>query len=57
MWPDIYDSFTCKIPTIIITTTESTGIFLWYENLMNWDVEFMCAHVFWYNKQDPFIDI
>jgi hypothetical protein len=36
--------------------TESAGFFLWYENLMNKDVEFMCAHIFRF-KTDPFIDI
>ena len=57
MRPDIYDSFSCKIPAILITMTESSGIYLWYENLMNKDVEFMCAHIFWHNKADPFLDI
>jgi len=37
--------------------TETSGIYLWYENLMNKDVEFMCAHIFRYNKADPFIDV
>ena len=57
MRPDIYDAFMLKIPTIIITLTESSGIYLWYENLMNKDVEFMCAHIFRYNKADPYYDI
>ncbi len=57
MKPDIYDAFTCWLPAIIITMTETSGIYLWYENLMNKDVEFMCAHIFRYNKADPFIDV
>ena len=44
--PDVYESFNNSIPTIVTTITKKGWIFLWYENLMDRDISFMCAHVF-----------
>lgn len=44
--PDLYESFKNSIPTIMATMTERGWVYLWYENLMDKDIAFMCAHVF-----------
>lgn len=44
--PDLYESFKNTIPTVVTTITEHSWIYLWYENLMDATMSFMCAHVF-----------
>jgi len=45
------------IPTVIATVTEKGWIFLWYENLMDQNMSFMCAHVFKPTYDDIINDI
>jgi len=44
--PDLYEGFKNALPTVIATITKKGWIFLWYENLMDKNISFMCAHVF-----------
>lgn len=53
---DLYESFTKCVPEVFMTFTKDKGIFIWYENLMNETVSFMCMHVFKYTHNDPTLD-
>jgi hypothetical protein len=55
--PDLYEGFKNAIPTVITTTTEKGWTFLWYENLMDKNVAFMCAHVFKPEQNDLINDV
>ena len=46
MMPDLFEGYKNAIPTALATITEKGWIFLWYENLMDKNISFMCAHVF-----------
>ncbi len=50
MMPDLFEGFTAVLPTVIATFTKEHGIYLWYENMMNKDRQFMCAHIFKHNR-------
>jgi hypothetical protein len=52
LMPDLYEGFKNAIPTAIATITQKGWIFLWYENLMDKNMAFMCAHVFKPNHND-----
>ena len=56
MQPDLYEGMTSSLPTVLLTFTETKGIYVWYDNLMSEDVNFMCAHVFRHDKSDPILD-
>lgn len=55
--PDLYEGFKHAIPTVIATVTKKGWIFLWYENLMDQNISFMCAHVFKPNQNEIINDI
>ena len=57
LMPDLYEGFKHAIPTVIATVTKKGWIFLWYENLMDQNISFMCAHVFKPNQNDIINDI
>jgi hypothetical protein len=57
MMPDLYEGFKNAIPTVITTITEKGWIFLWYENLMDKNIAFMCAHVFKPGHDDMIHDV
>lgn len=55
--PDLYEGFKNAIPTVITTITDKGWAFLWYENLMDKNMSFMCAHVFKPNHNDLLNDV
>jgi len=57
MMPDLYEGFKNAIPTVLTTITEKGWIFLWYENLMDKNMSFMCAHVFKPNYNEVIYDM
>lgn len=57
MMPDLYEGFKNAIPTVLTTITEKGWIFLWYENLMDKNMAFMCAHVFKPSHNDIINDV
>jgi hypothetical protein len=57
LMPDLYEGFKNAIPTVIATITQKGWIFLWYENLMDKNMAFMCAHVFKPNHNEIINDL
>jgi hypothetical protein len=57
MMPDLYEGFKNAIPTVITTLTVNNWVYLWYENLMDKNMAFMCAHVFKPGHNDLICDV
>lgn len=57
LMPDLYEGFKNAMPTVLATITEKGCVFLWYENLMDKNMAFMCAHVFNPAHNEVFHDV